>query len=108
MRGIESSVGFTFEEISGSECFRQRKENSVRVLNLIVPFLAISSILSTGPRAQTYANNTLPPLTGSYGVGRTSFHWTDNSRLETMSQDPKQHRELMVHVFYPIDPTVNG
>lgn len=43
----------------------------------------------------------LPPPTGSYGIGRFSFHWIDNSRAEEMSKDPKARRELMVHLYYP-------
>ena len=46
----------------------------------------------------------LPPPTGAYGVGRVSFHWLDNSRVEAMSKDPNARRELMVHLYYPIQP----
>ncbi len=42
-----------------------------------------------------------PAPTGIYGVGKTHYHLTDHNRKETTIQNG--HRELMLHVWYPID-----
>jgi alpha-beta hydrolase superfamily lysophospholipase len=46
----------------------------------------------------------LPAPTGPYAVGRQSFHWTDHSRKESLTDDPNDNRELMVHIWYPAEP----
>ena len=43
----------------------------------------------------------LPPPTGPYAVGQTVFYWTDSSRLETLTENPGDHRELRVLLWYP-------
>jgi predicted dienelactone hydrolase len=43
----------------------------------------------------------LPPPTGPYAVGRTSYLWSDASREEVWTDDPSDHRELMAYVWYP-------
>lgn len=45
-----------------------------------------------------------PTPTGHYGVGYTTYHWTDQSRQELNAQDPQHpNREIMVHVFFPAE-----
>jgi hypothetical protein len=41
----------------------------------------------------------LPPVHGSYAVGRTTFDWIDTTREEPRS--PGEKRELVVYVWYP-------
>lgn len=50
----------------------------------------------------------LPTLTGPYAIGRSSFNWTDTTRPEAMTEDPTDHRELIVHLWYPTQPTTNS
>jgi len=57
---------------------------------------------STGPRR---AISELRAPTGSYAVGRTSFHWKDESRQEVMTDDPRDFREVMVQIWYPAEPS---
>lgn len=45
----------------------------------------------------------LPKTTGAYQVGTTTFDWLDTSREDLLTSDPKDHRELMVQAWYPID-----
>lgn len=45
----------------------------------------------------------VPTPTGDYGVGYAEFQLTDTTRLEVMSSDPEDKRELMVSVWYPSD-----
>jgi pimeloyl-ACP methyl ester carboxylesterase len=50
----------------------------------------------------------LPMPTGPFGIGLTTFDWTDTTRLETQSGNAGQHRELLVYLFYPIDKNASG
>jgi predicted dienelactone hydrolase len=43
----------------------------------------------------------LPAPSGPFGIGRTGYDWTDNSRPDHASTDQQAHRELMVYVWYP-------
>jgi len=47
----------------------------------------------------------LPEPTGPYKVGRMEFDWTDPNRLEPFAIGKREHRELMVWVWYPTDST---
>ena len=38
---------------------------------------------------------------GPFGIGRSSYDWTDPSRPDRYSSDPQARRELMVYVWYP-------
>jgi platelet-activating factor acetylhydrolase isoform II len=46
----------------------------------------------------------LPPPTGPFAVGKTTVHWTDESRVEPLSPNPEP-RELMVDIWYPAEPS---
>ena len=48
---------------------------------------------------------TLPAPVGPFAVGRIDYHWTDVSRLEPHSAENSARRELMVHVWYPAEPS---
>ncbi|DAC72444.1 MAG TPA: hypothetical protein DSN98_05240 [Thermoplasmata archaeon] len=50
----------------------------------------------------------LPKLTGSYGVGATSIHLIDMNRAENFTTDPSDVREMMVQLWYPIEPSTAG
>jgi hypothetical protein len=50
----------------------------------------------------------LPQLTGSYGVGVRSIHLVDASRPENFTADPSDVREMMIQVWYPIQPVHEG
>ena len=75
------------------------------VLTLSFIYLALCAQI-LGLTSET--KDVLPPPTGTYGVGRVSFHWLDSSRAEPMSKDPKARRELMVHLYYPTKPNNQG
>jgi predicted esterase len=50
------------------------------------------------------ASNTpgkLPIPSGRFGIGRAGYDWTDSSRPDRYSAEPKMHRELMVYLWYP-------
>jgi len=45
----------------------------------------------------------LPALTGTYGVGTVVLPLVDAARLEDMTPEPDDYREIMVQVWYPIE-----
>jgi len=48
-----------------------------------------------------------PKPTGKYAVGIKTYHWIDNQRKETFSEDPGHpHRELMVKIWYPAEDSL--
>ena len=50
----------------------------------------------------------LPQPGGDYAVGRREFDWVDPDRLDPFGSSPGEHRELMVWVWYPADPSSAG
>jgi dienelactone hydrolase len=58
--------------------------------------------------AQVQSKAELPSPTGTFGIGRTVFHWTDNSRQEIATSEVRDHRELLVYLFYPVDKNARG
>ncbi|HEX8174792.1 MAG TPA: hypothetical protein VF543_06705 [Pyrinomonadaceae bacterium] len=68
-------------------------------LFLLIPSFAL---------AQSQSRTELPIPTGTFGVGRTVFHWTDTSRQETVTSEAGDYRELLVYLFYPIDKNSRG
>jgi predicted dienelactone hydrolase len=45
----------------------------------------------------------LPAPTGSYRVGRASFHRIDTSRPELFTEDTGDHRQILFHIWYPAE-----
>jgi hypothetical protein len=80
----------------------------MRVFRFLLIYFFAYLALCSQIVAQTSGNDVLPQPTGAFGVGRVSFYWRDSSRLETLAKDPKARRELMVHLFYPVQPNSNG
>jgi Platelet-activating factor acetylhydrolase, isoform II len=54
------------------------------------------------------AQSRLPKPTGEYGIGRCLLDWIDSTRVETQSGTRDAKRELLVYLFYPIDPQLRG
>jgi len=50
----------------------------------------------------------LPSPTGSFAVGRTSYDWVDSKKLDPLSTNPKENRELLVWVWYPANRSQDG
>lgn len=80
-----------------------------KLLIKVIAVLLIGSILLVASgivflevkRNQTL---TLPAPTGPYAIGRVSYDWTDQTRLETYTNQPDAKRELLVWVWYPAIP----
>lgn len=50
---------------------------------------------------EIHTDISLPKPAGKYEVGRTTFHWADSSRVDSLSPPPYSKRELIVWVWYP-------
>jgi dienelactone hydrolase len=76
---------------------------------LLLGYLAIpwadsaqsSSDATPKPLAQSEHPPKLSTPSGPFGIGRSSYGWTDSSRPDRYSSDPQARRELMVYVWYP-------
>lgn len=75
------------------------------VLKLILALgaLLVAASLALPAYLYVYGRHTvrLPAPTGPYAVGRTSFDWTDEARVDQLAPHPGAKRELMVWVWYP-------
>jgi predicted dienelactone hydrolase len=52
-------------------------------------------------RLSTSPSDILPPPTGSFAIGRSTFRWVDEKRDEPSTTDPSDKRELSVYLWYP-------
>jgi len=50
----------------------------------------------------------LPEPSGSYGIGRVGYAWTDGARPDPNSAVPGAHRALMVYLWYPTPKSASG
>lgn len=50
----------------------------------------------------------LPEPGGGYAVGTENFKFVDPHRMETYTEDPDDHRSLMVTIWYPAEPAATG
>ena len=66
--------------------------------------------IEEAPSRCVFPDSLLPEPTGKYCVGTTTpFHLVDNSRLEAFTEDdPEDVRELIVQLWYPVDPGGQG
>lgn len=89
--------GLAFLKYSGSSERRAHKRiYKVCLSAAALFFLSISAFLSV---AMPVLN--LPAPTGAYRVGTQTFHFIDAARDESLTEDGKDKRELMVQVWYP-------
>jgi predicted dienelactone hydrolase len=73
---------------SGSGVWNARKVDSMN-------FTDDSPAVSTSEKIE------LPRPTGKFSIGRQFFYWTDESRAETITEDPNDKRKLFVQIWYP-------
>ena len=76
-----------------------RKRGSVLAMAAFL-FSALAS-LGSGLPLQEKAVIELPKPTGQFPVGTTVWHWVDGSRLNPLTPQESDVREIMVQVWYP-------
>lgn len=54
-------------------------------------------------RLATSTSDILPPPTGPFPTGRSTFRWIDETRDEASTMDPSDKRELLIHLWYPTE-----
>jgi predicted dienelactone hydrolase len=77
----------------------------IMLATLLLVGLATPSGASTQEASPVPTTITLPTPTGSYAVGRTTFEWIDTARDEPFTPDSADQRELIVWVWYPVEPS---
>ncbi len=87
---------------------RKRRLWQLSILTLIGLVMTVGVWLLYSPVALLLHSPELPPPTGSFPVGRTSYFWTDSSRPETWTDDPTDRRQLIVYVWYPATQRVDS
>jgi len=55
-----------------------------------------------------YNASFLPPTTGTYGIGVKSIYLLDDGRPENFTPDPSDFRTMMIQIWYPTQPCMNG
>lgn len=73
---------------------------------LILAVMLVGTWISAFPQVSAppaSGRMSLPVPSGTYGVGRTSYALTDESRLEPLAATPGAKRRIMAFVWYPTD-----
>lgn len=73
----------------------------VRPVTSLVIVVFVLSLIAETTAAQDQSQVTLPRPTGSSSVGTTVWHWIDTDRLDDVTSDPNDVREIMVQAWYP-------
>ena len=81
----------------------RRLAKTVAVLALIV-VVGVAALLGSLWLDHT-RSTTLPTPTGPYKVGRSTFAWTDETRLDPFAPAPNTRQELGIWMWYPAAPT---
>jgi predicted dienelactone hydrolase len=76
----------------------------VRILAIAGKAVAVIALLLTAAIPWLVPVVDFPEPTGPYAVGTTTFHVVDSDRDEGFTDDPGDHREFMVRVWYPAEP----
>jgi hypothetical protein len=86
----------------------KRFNHSVPIVVVAVAFV-LSAIWVTIPAySQDGEQDWIPAPTGPYQVGRTTRAWLDEMRDELNTDDPNDHRELVVRIWYPAEPAADA
>jgi dienelactone hydrolase len=73
---------------------------------LAVPYAILGQTAAGGNVHKAGTLPRIPAPSGPFGIGRIGYDWTDPSRPDGYSTDPKAHRELMVYFWYPTSERV--
>jgi len=76
---------------------RSRRQIILQVISIILLLVVLFILPALLP-----VFGTLSP-SGEYKVGTSTFHWIDETRTETLTENPTDYRELMVQLWYPVN-----
>ncbi|MCP1131833.1 lipase [Paenibacillus polysaccharolyticus] len=95
------SVGSVTPEIP-----KKKSKGRAWMRGLFILLLAAFSGIGSGMFTRYFPAFTMPEPTGRFAIGTFSQHIVDESREETLSPESGDKRELMINVWYPVDPEV--
>lgn len=73
----------------------------MRTVTSLVVLTFASSLVAENASAQDQSQVVLPQPTGSSSVGTTVWHWIDTDRLDEVTPDHNDVREIMAQAWYP-------
>lgn len=76
---------------------KERSEQPHFIRSFLLPFLLVVSAILPILLPVFKVDSTFGP----YSVGTVTYHWTDASREEILTDTPNDRRELLVQVWYP-------
>src|SRR5882724_7505158 len=80
-----------------------RPGHSRRWRCVIARCLLVAGLAAAGVALLTAFVPALPEPTGPHKVGSEIFRWTDGQRLETLTANPSDHRQVIAQAWYPSD-----
>ncbi|PYE42784.1 lipase [Paenibacillus barcinonensis] len=98
MRSSRRGAGLT------STPYKKRSRVQTWLRGLLIFILAAFSGVGSGLLTRYFPAFTMPEPTGQFAMGTFSQRLVDESREETLSPEIGDKRELMINVWYPVDP----
>lgn len=83
-------------------------QTELAMRSLLVFFAALLSSGCASIAKTTLPFNNLPPPTGPFAVGTSIETWSDESRLETFTDNPEDYRRIAVQYWYPVTISESG
>src|SRR3954447_7068242 len=80
---------------------RRRPGRSRRWRRVIARSLLVAGLAAAGVALLTAFVPALPEPAGPHEVGSEIFRWTDGQRLETLTVNPSDHRQVIAQAWYP-------
>ena len=91
--------------ISGHAKGQGQSENSSSLMRMAagaaVIGLVVLAVASLAAWLVIFPMPRFPQPTGPYAIGTRIYHWIDSTRPEPFTDDPEDHRELVVQIWYP-------
>ncbi len=74
-----------------------------KIFRIILTIIAVLVLIAAIILLAMFPVVDLPKPTGEYNVGTTYMNFKDDSRLEVLTDNPDDYRELEARIWYPID-----
>lgn len=80
----------------------------LKILGVLVLVLAAAGYWYYRKLLPTIPDRPFEKPAGPYAIGTREFDWTDSSRAELYTKNSKDHRRVVVQVWYPVPPGTTG
>ncbi|MBU5354443.1 lipase [Paenibacillus barcinonensis] len=98
MKSVRGSVR------TASAPYKKKSRAGTWLRGALILILAAFSGVGSGLLTMYFPAFTMPEPTGQFAIGTFSQQLVDESREETLSPENGDKRELMINVWYPVDP----